>query len=675
MSIVTPLPSPPLRSDPPEIFVQKADAFMAALGQLAIDVDIAAAAMNLNSVTSTSATSLAIGTGSKTLTTAPNKSFLNGMTVRVASTITGTNWMDGSVTAYDVNTGILSISINAINGSGTEASWNVFQSAVSGVNGTNGVGTGGTADSGSVTLTSASAGAHSITPTAPGQYLTLPAATTMTKGNNNFSIYNAGDYDYGIKDASGTQLGWVRSRTGSLIGLVDSTTVAGVWTLYGVEKLGLTAHYNNITLANMGNNLQFVSLDANRTCYIFGRVDIYGIIYDASTQTWGAATLIRATIASGAFLSVLSASEQVLVVTSSSSTAVEAVTLTTSGTTITVNTGTKGTATLAGNWASFGQVIAVGTSWVISYGRSTTVSGIRAITISGTTPTIGAESALPPAVTASANLYVAGAVVRTVSASSTLLYAKPYTVSGSTLTAGTQASTACVNSVFRTIQNGNGNIVAQYPNTTIFAAIFKLTGTVEAVSALSISSTVSFSLAQTDIFPISASKALFVSIISNNYCNILTDTAGIASVGTEIIPDLSAPNSCAILSITSNIARLYAKGFNDILMLIDCSGASAVVSNISISGASASVTTDPSDKLGVRNGSVLLSPPMAYIIDDSVNNNLALSSNGIQNINPLSLLKNGSFRTRVSENKVLSYGAIGSSYTVGFSIQQIESAA
>lgn len=78
--------------------------------------------------TAASTTSLAIGTGSKTLTITTGKSFVVGMYVRIASTATATNYMAGTITAHDSSTGAMTVSVDLINGSGTEASWNVFVS-------------------------------------------------------------------------------------------------------------------------------------------------------------------------------------------------------------------------------------------------------------------------------------------------------------------------------------------------------------------------------------------------------------------------------------------------------------------------------------------------------------------------------------------------------------------
>lgn len=492
-------------------------------------------------------------------------------------------------------------------------------------------GTGGTTITGNVTLTVTSAAAMTVTPATPGLYATLPDATTCTKATASYSVYNAGDYDYGFMDSAGTVIGWVRPHTGAVIGLSDSSSAAGVWPAYGLEKIGVTAILVNTTISGMGGTTLFrIVVDANRTCLIFGGTTCYAIVYDASTKTWGAPTAVRATVGANNFCAILSAANQVLVTSCDSTTGMEAVTLTLSGTGITVNT--AATATLAGNIAAagFGQLIAVGSSWVVSYGRATTVSGIRAITISGTAPTIGAESALTPTVAVAANLYASGSVVRTLIASTTFLYAKPYTVSGSSLSAGTQASTATTAAEFRSIQNGNGNLVANYRNTTHFACIFKLTGTVEAASAVTLGTVPSQALSHADYLALSASKTLFVYDASSTawYANILTDAAGTASAGVEITGTVSTVSAVAGIAVSGTNARvgLHTATAQQQLTM-DCSGASPVLSSATsmpYDSANGGGTFGPSDAYGVRRTTTMDAGTTRYAVSSPATATYAL---------------------------------------------------
>ena len=148
---ITALPTPPQRTQTSSEFASAADAFISALptfvdqaNALQTDVNakqIAAAAsesaaaasalsaVNAPGTSGTSVTSLAIGVGSKTLTIQTGKSIVVGMSVKIAYTATGTDWMLGDVTSYNSGTGSLTVNVTLISGSGTYAAWTVSLSA------------------------------------------------------------------------------------------------------------------------------------------------------------------------------------------------------------------------------------------------------------------------------------------------------------------------------------------------------------------------------------------------------------------------------------------------------------------------------------------------------------------------------------------------------------------
>lgn len=396
---------------------------------------------------------------------------------------------------------------------------------------------GGQTVTGDVTLTVASAGAIIVNPSAPGFFATLPAATTMNiAGPGIFSLYNAGDFDYGVRDNAGTRLGWIPPRGSVVIDAVDISTAAGVWGLDGIEKLGVTAQFMNAAVSNFSAIAQTIDMGSGKTLFLLGDVDLYGLVHDNAARSWGSLTLIRSGTAAARVAGVQTvAGTQALVcsVDTATSTAFQAVVLTISGTSITVNT--PASVTLAGVSARLHQMAVVGTSFLVSYGRATSITGLRAITISGTTPTIGAES-IVNSVTESevCRLYVSGSIVRTVTALGTTVQAVPYTVSGTTLTVGTSASATISATDIRTLLNSNGNIVALYNNSGFFATIFKLTGTTEAASTVSMG-VGSYTLSSTDAIDLGSGKTLVTSPQSASTglsVNILTDTAGTASAGT-----------------------------------------------------------------------------------------------------------------------------------------------
>lgn len=86
-------------------------------------------ALNFNSTNSVSTTSDTIARESTTITVEASKSYVVGMTVKIAYTTDATNWMEGEVTAYNSGTGALTVNVRRIHGSGTYAAWTVSQAA------------------------------------------------------------------------------------------------------------------------------------------------------------------------------------------------------------------------------------------------------------------------------------------------------------------------------------------------------------------------------------------------------------------------------------------------------------------------------------------------------------------------------------------------------------------
>lgn len=124
---ITPLPTPPARTQDSATFVANADAFIAALPDFQEELNEFAEAIpafiaptNFNA---TSSTSLAIGTGSKSLTVEADKLYFAGQYVAIVSSAGVTNWMIGQVASYNSSTGALVVNSLYTSGSGTIASW------------------------------------------------------------------------------------------------------------------------------------------------------------------------------------------------------------------------------------------------------------------------------------------------------------------------------------------------------------------------------------------------------------------------------------------------------------------------------------------------------------------------------------------------------------------------
>lgn len=126
---VTVVPPFPLRSQgkTQAQYSTEFEASMTALPLMITDLNAVGSAYAL-ATNATSNTSNAIGTGSKSFTTQTNLGYQIGQTIRIAAN--STNFMTGEVTSYNIGTGALVVSVTAIIGTGTFASWFISQAAV-----------------------------------------------------------------------------------------------------------------------------------------------------------------------------------------------------------------------------------------------------------------------------------------------------------------------------------------------------------------------------------------------------------------------------------------------------------------------------------------------------------------------------------------------------------------
>jgi hypothetical protein len=110
--------SPTFRAELDDFFTNKLPAF-------SVEANDVALGMELNATSGASITPKTIGTGAISLVADANKGWLPGMTIKVASTASPTNWMVGDVTAYNVSTGGLTVDCQLTNGGGAFAAWTI----------------------------------------------------------------------------------------------------------------------------------------------------------------------------------------------------------------------------------------------------------------------------------------------------------------------------------------------------------------------------------------------------------------------------------------------------------------------------------------------------------------------------------------------------------------------
>jgi len=411
-----------------------------------------------------------------------------------------------------------------------------------------------------------------ITPASYGVAVTLPDATTCSVGGPLHIIDNKGAYPVRVLNNAGTLLGFIFAGVVSHISLADNSTAAGVWTVENSELVGASAQ---LLTTNMRTVEACVSLDNDRD-FLLGKGGSnysYGVVYNKTTNQFGSVTAIRSASVVGSHAAIKSATDQILVVSCiSGSTAFEAVVLSISGTTITVNT--AATATLSANHIAFAGgcgLIAVGSSFVCSYIVDIPAAQIRALSISGTTVTIGSATVLDG--TAGGLIVASGDKVIAVSAATSNFYTKPYTVSGSTLSAGTGTTTAAGS----TVNVGECKLAALgtrwftcYRNATpdVFGVVISLSGTTTTVSTVTVFSTTIV----TDAIIVGSDKVLMLNPGTSNNANILTDTAGTASAGTAITLSSETSRACLYVSGTNVVVGETSQRFH----LVSCSGSSPV---------------------------------------------------------------------------------------------------
>lgn len=318
---------------------------------------------------------------------------------------------------------------------------------------------------------------------------------------------------------------WLANRTSTGV-----TPVEGLdWSQASLKGLPISIDSGNVTFATApanGSVRWALSMGTQyELLFVGGSSSIHAVVWDKTNKVFGSPVLVRTAswdlARYGAAIAI--STTQAVLVTCPATTAMEAVCLTITGTSISV--GAAATATLAGNLSGINDIQLVGTSVVIAYDRATSVAGIRALAISGSTVTIGPESTLSGSGQGYLHV-VSPTVVLSVSCYPPNLYAKPFTVSGSTLTGGTEASTAGT-AINHTGVLSTGRWFVVYENTTKYGCVISVSGTTASISTSSLGMTTGAVYA----WPMSSGGQVLVAV-NNAGVNVLTDSSGTAVAGT-----------------------------------------------------------------------------------------------------------------------------------------------
>jgi len=460
----------------------------------------AASALAAPGTTGTSTTSATIATGSVTITIQASKTIVVGSSFKIASTASPSNWMHGDVTAYNSSTGALTVNATRIQGSGTFAAWTASLSGPAFADGAIG-GSYVSALSANLALISTSPKLTVLqTGGVGGGTVTLPDATTLAAGpfaqaiqhNGPSSLFNNAvpGFDIPILDHSSKLLGFVQPYSYAEFGLADNTTVGGQWQTSGLMPIGALAQ-SKITLASAcggtgGTWTKNITLDSTRTLILIYGTSLHAVVYNSSSFTFGAPVLLRTVLSTtgvdATVAAVLVAANSVLVHSvQDSTTALQSVVLSISGTTITP--GTMVPTTLATAVTRIADLITVGTAFVLGLMNGTTAISTIVTTVSGTVPTLGAVQSNttvgPPALIAWSST-----VFTVVTISATAITAKAYSISGVTQTPGSSATTIVTTTdSFALRLLGTGNWAVICINTGAKGTVLSLTGTVPAFSA------------------------------------------------------------------------------------------------------------------------------------------------------------------------------------------------
>jgi hypothetical protein len=374
-------------------------------------------------------------------------------------------------------------------------------------------------------------------------------------GNN---TPTAGGVGYG----DGTELAFTSAGTSGQL-LASNGSGAPTWATVSVGAFGTDLSYVDYTLTtssaldasvSVAPCVQAVSLDGiSELILLGGGSSLHAVVFNTSTNTFGTPVLVRTgntSTVSTAALTAISSTSVLVCSLPSATTGLQTVVLTISGSTITVGTPLATTLAAASSLVTPNtRLVTVGSSYVLNYFTTgDSLPKFRAITVAGSTPSIGAELAYAGGTLSNMHhsySHSASILLHFSMTNATTIFVLPITVSGTTLTAGTQATTAITSSTFMiTGALDNSRYALHFVNSIGKGAVVSVAGSVASISIGGNNITVGSFAPTMQVF---GNQAIIVNPGAISSVNVITDTGGTASVGT----DLSTPESISFVGFLS----------------------------------------------------------------------------------------------------------------------------
>jgi len=465
-----------------------------------------------------------------------------------------------------------------------------------------------------------------ITPTDYGTTVTLPDATTMAAGSGKFVIQNKSLYSVRIVNNSGALLGFVDGLKSCPIDLVNNATSAGSWLLENAIRLSVGA-ITTLT-SSVGYTItgtlepSVIEIDSDRTFILLNlsTTSLDGIVYRKSTNSFGSVTTIRTgSLGAHSFCAKIDTDKILVSSVTNTTTAMEAVVLSISGTTITVNTATTKTLAVAPSFSRVFKVLPSGGA--VYCWNDGTDSKIIGMSVSGVTVSIGTETTTFSGAGTSSFFGIAVADKIVLAAPSSNGGFRAYSLSGTTLTAGTRVAPLST-------QNGVSKFIKQTDTSFFYATGDSGSSNAHVgfitLSGLSITAYVSSNLGASgaliyDAIKVTDTKVLFTQS-TTAYCNIATFTGSAVSLGTALTASPAAFASSATRFLEGNFVYVAASSN---LLKIDVSGASpiCVTSNTYSSATTSTANNVYGEILGLFSNSTsvaIIAQPNSVIWGQSV---------------------------------------------------------